>query len=64
LGTVVAGYRLHGDQLTAEIEDYYAEVPDAGPLLRALAPFRVGELYSLYRGLVDRLRRDREGREP
>jgi glycosyltransferase involved in cell wall biosynthesis len=64
LGTVVAGYRLHGDQLTAEIEDYYAEVPDAGPLLRALGLFRVGDVYSLCRGLVDRLRRGPDAREP
>jgi glycosyltransferase involved in cell wall biosynthesis len=64
LGTVVAGYRLHGDQLSADIEGYFAEVPDAGPLLRALALFRAGELYSLYRGLVDRFRRGRDDGEP
>jgi glycosyltransferase involved in cell wall biosynthesis len=64
LGTVVAGYRLHDDQLTAGIEDYYAEVPDAGPLLRALSLLRVGELYSLFRLAVERFRRHRSARTP
>jgi hypothetical protein len=64
LGTVVAGYRLHGDQLTAAIEDYYAEVPDAGPLLRVLGLLRAGDVHSLFRGLADRFRRGRDGREP
>lgn len=58
LGTVVAGYRLHGDQLTADIEDYYAEVPEAGPLLRSMGLLRVGELYNLFGAVVDRFRGD------
>jgi glycosyltransferase involved in cell wall biosynthesis len=63
LGTVIAGYRLHDDQATADIENYYAEVPDAGPLLRAMSLLRVGDLYSLSRGLAARLRRGRHSRE-
>jgi glycosyltransferase involved in cell wall biosynthesis len=64
LGTVVAGYRLHGDQLTAEIENYFEEVPDAGPLLRAMGLLRLGDLYSLSRAAVDRFRRGRDSRAP
>jgi glycosyltransferase involved in cell wall biosynthesis len=54
LGTVLGGYRVHDDQLTAEMGEYYAEVPDPGPLARALDALRADELYSLLRSLLDR----------
>jgi glycosyltransferase involved in cell wall biosynthesis len=53
LGTVVGGYRVHPDQFTADMDDYYAEVPDPGPLARVLAALRVDEGYSLLRSLLD-----------
>lgn len=54
LGTVVGGFRRHADQLTAELDDYYAEVPDLGPLPRVLAALRADELYNLFRAVTDR----------
>jgi glycosyltransferase involved in cell wall biosynthesis len=53
LGTVVAGFRVHDDQFTAEIDDYHAEVPDPSPVARALDALRADELYSLFRTLLD-----------
>lgn len=52
LGTVVGGFRLHGDQLSAAVDDYCAEVPDPGPVARALGALRVDEVYSLFRALL------------
>ena len=62
LGTVLGGYRRHPDQFTADLEAYYAEIPDAGPLLTALSTLRVGEVYSLVKGFLDYAEGAREER--
>jgi glycosyltransferase involved in cell wall biosynthesis len=54
LGTVLGGYRVHDDQLTADLEEYHDEVPDLGPLPRALDALRVDELYNLFRSVAGR----------
>lgn len=54
LGTVLGGFRVHGDQFTARMDDYCAEVPDPGLGARILDALRADELYSLFRALLDR----------
>lgn len=55
VGTVLAGFRRHDDQLTADIGVYEAHLPSAGPLGIIPGMSLIHVLYSLFMGMTDRI---------
>jgi glycosyltransferase involved in cell wall biosynthesis len=48
VGTVVAGFRDHSDQLTSDMEKYRSEIPDTGLTPKLISSLYLQNLYSLY----------------
>jgi len=53
MGTVISGFRRHESQKTAEIKHYYREVPEIGLIPKLMGKLRIGEAYSLIKGVQD-----------
>jgi len=52
VGTVLAGYRVHDEQLSADMEAYYEEVPDIGLLPRMMGRLYGNTIYSWMYSIV------------
>jgi len=55
VGTVISGFRRHGDQITDDMERYSSDIPETGLLPKILSTLFVQNLYSLAYNVVDRL---------
>lgn len=53
IGTVISGFRRHETQKTAEIDQYYREVSEIGLLPKLMGRLRIGDIYSLIKGIQD-----------
>lgn len=53
IGTVIAGFRQHDNQLTMNLDSYLAELPDTEIPLKVLSFFQAGRIYSLMRNIFE-----------
>lgn len=56
VGTVLSGFRRHDEQLTANIETYYSDIPNTGFLPRIISALYIQNFYSLVLNLADYLK--------
>ena len=56
VGTVISGFREHGNQLTADMDEYSSEIPDTGFVPRLIGALYVQNIYSLMLNLIDQIK--------
>lgn len=47
VGTVISGFRTHDEQITDDIERYYSDIPETGPLPKIISTLFLHNIYSL-----------------